>query len=214
MMIGGKGIQLIDYEKKQAGDAKKQWKEADAAGLTPALRPDYERAVSAAAVGRAAMEDRFGEGVMERESTIHELPMQLHIPGPPPLLLTGHPDTLVVDHEARTVVVVEVKTSDDISKFGQVIYSADYDAQAAGYITLVEQAPQFAGYHVSHVFLVLETVEPWCSAWVEADALALHIGGRKLERAIDRVATGCADGWPDYPRLTVTPKAYHMEQWK
>lgn len=200
VMLGGKELVEIKADDMRKKATKEAFQEAIAAGKLPVLTKEFEPIHLASSAGLRALNERY-PGSRINEETIqwesHDTPCE------------GTPDSLHPLPGGSTVI--EVKTTENIAAFDNVIARCHYDCQAAAYL---DAATATYGGVWGHRFLVIETTAPYCVRWVRLDENALFIGERKWETVCE-LFRSChsTKKWPDYSDHVYEPKPWEAARW-
>lgn len=195
MLLEGRDIvQVVDKDDWRTNDAKAQRDEAYAAGLTPLLAKNYERALH---IYEAAL----------RQIERHE--------AQPPLLADGKPEQTIVweedgilcrslvdwlhdDHAAIDDVKTTSRSADPEQWSRSTLWGIGADVQVAfhsrGVWKLTGRKPEWR-------YIAIETSPPFALSVISLMPAALALGEAKVERAL-KLWRQCleADSWPGYPR--------------
>lgn len=198
LVLGGARVVEIEHPDYKKKIAKGERDKAVVAGLLPILSKDMAliRREADCAIEKLATEH-------DVDSLVCEETVQWEDDG---VLLEGTPDAL--DLEKR--VVIELKRTANITRFGNTLADMHYDLQAAAY---VEAAESKHGGIWSHKFLVVEEGEPFCTRFDYLSPVGIALGATKWGVA-KTVFKRCAQSgvWPDYEDEIHEPRPWQMER--
>lgn len=114
-------------------------------------------------------------------------------------VLKGRFDRLLLDEEAKTVTILDLKTTQSAQpkEFQRSVVNFSYDLQAAWYTRLAEIC--WPGYEVEFIFVALEKKPPFGISVFRASPGLLKNGQKKMAKALDLFAQcQVLDYWPSY----------------
>lgn len=196
LLLGkGRGIAIIDADSYRTKDAQKQRDEARAAGKTPILAADYDRAsammmiardeiAACKEIGRAFFSPaaRFEPVILWREGECWARAM-----------LDFTDAALVLDYKSVTNASPDYVT--------RHLYQQGYHIQRGWYLRALDAIDPGGRGRRRFVFLFQEIEPPHACTFMELDGAGAAMGERSCEQAV-ALWQECmsTDRWPSYPR--------------
>jgi len=200
IVYGGPEVVGID-QKSWSKTANEQLAEVQARGGTGVLEKDLERVRETGNRCYSALFNKFGDGTWSCEKTV-QWSSALDV------ACEGTPD-LVIELPER-IVIVDLKTTADITKFWRSIADYHYDLQLVAYgeaIGLTTTKP------IELMFLATELTAPNCTRFITMSDEAVALGQVKWETAQSIWRECLMTGeWPDYDEISHEPKPWEFER--
>ena len=205
LLLGrGADFAVIGHEDWRTKAAREAREEARGRGLTPILRPQFERAEAMVASLRAQLREHECAGAFEGGMAEATLVWR----EPNGIWCRARIDWMP-DHQAKGMVVYDYKTTsvpaEPAAFGGRTLFALGYDLQAAFYLRGIRAVLGIGDARLR--FVVQETEEPWAATVLEIGPASLAMAERRIAKAIELWGRCLETGiWPAYP-----PRVCHVE---